>query len=208
MSLQPVFNSNDIMSQVDTIFGFGHSVIPGNYYGVVVDTNGSMPIGIIRALDDAGGDPVDGIWVAVPDAEIIPFETNANISEAMALFSSVGLGGQQFDSTSVITESFGGGGTVTPGTHLVYTLSGGDVDSWAGTTGSVGGDYILRMESGEVALIPVEDLDMDNMFVDAPDAIANAIFAAPPVFDMFAAESQFNGLELAGATYDDGFGGQ
>ena len=49
------------------------------------------------------------------------------------------------------------------------------------------------LESGEVALIPVEDLDMDNMFVDAPDAIANAIFAAPAVFDMFAAESQFNG---------------
>ena len=65
----------------------------------------------------------------------------------------------------------------------------------------------MRMESGEVALIPVEDLDMDNMFVDAPDAIANAIYASPAVFDMAAAESQFNGLELATATYDDGFGG-
>ena len=54
----------------------------------------------------------------------------------------------------------------------------------------------MRMESGEVALIPVEDLDMDNMFVDAPDAIANAIYAAPPVFDMFAAESQLVGWNL------------
>ena len=53
--------------------------------------------------------------------------------------------------------------------HSVYALTGAEVDAWSGVSGSVGGDFILRMENGGVALVPVEDKDGDNLWVDAPN---------------------------------------
>ena len=102
------------------------------------------------------------------------------------------------------TDGDGGSGTPTPppgNTNSVYALTGAEVDAWSGGSDSVGGDFILRMEGTQVALVPVEDKDGDNLWVDAPNAQSSAIFASSPLTDIMYAESQFT--PLANASYGD-----
>ena len=149
----------------------------------------------------------DNLWVDAPNVQSSAIFASSPVTDIMYAESQFT---PLYEMRPMVTRTATAAAVLTPppgNAPPVYALTGAEVDAWSGGSDSVGGNFILRMEGTQVALVPVEDKDGDNLWVDAPNAQSSAIFASSPVTDIMYAESQFTPLANASYGDTDGDGG-